>query len=75
MHNMNTSTLDRIKALQVKAANIQAAVNACDGHIWGNIYISEIDSIQGSSAACIRCGERRSLDKIGQDEKRQYGER
>lgn len=62
------SALERIRALQAKAAMKQAAVDACDGHIWGKIYVSKIDHSKGSSAACIRCGERRAWTDIGPNE-------
>ena len=63
------SALDRIRSLQAKAALRQAAVNACQGHIWGQIYVSKIDHGKGSSAACIRCGERRAWTDIGPTER------
>lgn len=62
------SALERIRALQAKAAMKQAAVDACQGHIWGKIYVSKIDHSKGSSAACIRCGERRAWTDIGPNE-------
>lgn len=58
----------RIRALQAKAGAMQAAINACQGHIWGHIHVSKIDHAKGSSAACIRCGERRGWNEIGPDE-------
>tara|TARA_R110002050_G_scaffold243758_1_gene380259 strand:+ start:5952 stop:6272 length:321 start_codon:yes stop_codon:yes gene_type:complete len=64
----NGSALERIRALQAKAGMKQAAVDACDGHIWGKIYVSKIDHSKGSSAACIRCGERRAWTNIGPNE-------
>ena len=62
------SALDRIRAMQSKAAMKQAAADACQGHIWGKIHVSKIDHCEGSSAACIRCGERRAWTDIGPTE-------
>jgi len=63
---------ERIKALQAKAAKIQAAVDACDGHIWRADYVSKIDQCEGSSAVCIRCGERKGWKDIKPDEQWEY---
>lgn len=65
-------TLMRIRALQAKAAFMQARIDACDGHLWKADYVSKIDALTGSSAVCVRCGERRGWNKIGPDEKWQY---
>ena len=55
-------------ALQAKAALKQAAVDACDGHIWNPDYVSTINMRTGSSAVCVRCGERRAWKDIGLDD-------
>lgn len=60
---------ERINALKCKAAAIQAAVDACDGHLWLADYVSTIDHANGSSAKCVRCGERRGWKDIGPKEK------
>ncbi len=62
---------ERIRALQAKAAAIQSAVDSCDGHIWGHHYVSKINQQEGSSSACIRCGERRAWKDIRDDEPRE----
>ncbi len=59
---------DRIKALQTKAALKQAAVDACQGHIWHYDYVSKFDQEHGSSAVCVRCGERRGWKDIKPNE-------
>ncbi len=66
------NALEVIRALQAKAAIKQAAVDACQGHIWRVDYISQIDHEKGSSAVCVRCGERRGWNEIGPHEKREY---
>lgn len=65
---MPTDYQERIRALQAKAAAKQAAVDACQGHIWRPDYVSKIDGNKGSSAVCVRCGERRGWVDIGADE-------
>jgi ferredoxin-like protein FixX len=72
VEGVTVSALQRIRALQAKAAMKQAAVDACDGHIWGKIYVSKIDYGKGSFAACIRCGERRAWTDIGPNEQWEY---
>lgn len=62
-------SLEAIRALQAKAAAKQAAIDACEGHLWRADYVSKIDVLKGSSAVCARCGERRGWSKIGPDEK------
>lgn len=62
------SVLDRIRAIKAKAAAKQAAVDACQGHIWRTDFVSELGS--GGSCICVRCGERRGWDQIGADEPR-----
>lgn len=57
-----------IAALIAKAAAKQAAVNSCDGHLWLADYHNPADS-RGSSACCVRCGERRGINQIGPEEK------
>lgn len=72
---MHAETMQRIRALQLKAATKQAAVDACEGHICKADYVSQIDQSQGSSSVCVRCGERRAWKDIGADEKQIWGEK
>lgn len=60
-----TQGRERIRDLQTKAASKQAAADSCQGHVWGRVHVSKIDHCESSSAACIRCGERRALVDIG----------
>lgn len=64
--------LERIRALQTKAAVKQAAIDLCTGHLWGEVYFSQINYSKGSSAVCVRCGERRSLEEIQKDPASQW---
>lgn len=58
---------EKIEALKLKAAIKQAAIDACDGHIWEADYVSQIVG-GGGSAVCVRCGERRAWFAIGPNE-------
>lgn len=68
---MNGDIKERILALQAKAAAKQAAVDACDGHIWRTDYVSKIIGGDGS-CVCIRCGERRGWKDIGPHEQYEH---
>lgn len=59
--------LGRIRALKAKAAAKQAAIDACDGHLWKTDYVSQITA-SGGSCVCVRCGERRAWKDIGANE-------
>jgi hypothetical protein len=50
--------------LKLKAALKQAAIDLCDGHIWGDVYFSKISYQSGGSVVCLRCGERRAWNQI-----------
>lgn len=72
--SMAGSALERIRALQAKAAMKQAVVDACQGHIWRADYVSQIVASPpaGGSSVCVRCGERRAWKDIGPDEPTEF---
>jgi hypothetical protein len=49
--------------LKLKANLALTKQALCTGHIWGEIYISQIP-LGEPSAACIRCGQRRKWSDI-----------
>lgn len=63
-----TNYPERIRDLQLKAASKQAMVDSCEGHIWKADYVSLINQTKGSTASCVRCGERRGWNQIGPEE-------
>ena len=64
---MNPELRAKLDALMMKARGMQMAADCCDGHIWRSDHVSMIDQLQGSSAVCIRCGERRAWRDIPPD--------
>jgi hypothetical protein len=70
----DATLLERIRALKSKTAAKQAAIDACEGHIWRADYVSQIVSCpsSGGSSVCVRCGERRGWRDLKDSEQREY---